>query len=176
MHGKRETSTIRARGLLLSWVVSRIAGCAVVTAVLLSACDSSVPPLATAQPGVMFTFPGDGQRDVPLGSRIVVTFTDNVATSALGPCSGSGASVTGAFCLVGPDGPVNATAEVVGDGRSVQFAAAALAEATTYQLYVRQALAPDARNLPATGPLVTFTKNVSSGSARVSPLTRTSNV
>lgn len=128
-----------------------------VTAVLLSACDSSVPPLATAEPGVVFTFPIDGQRDVPLGSRIVVTFSDDVAPSALGPCSGSGASVSGAFCLVGPDGPVDATAEVVGDGKSVQFAAATLAEGTTYQLYVRQPLAPDARNLPATAPLVAFT-------------------
>ena len=101
----------------------------------------------------MFSFPVDGQRDVPLGSRIVVTFSDPVAKSALGACTAD----SGAFCLVGPDGPVDATAEVVGDGKSVQLAAADLVEGTEYQLYVRSALAPDATNLPVSGPLVKFT-------------------
>lgn len=134
-------------------MVLRLAGCVVAVTALLGACDSSVPPLATAEPGVVFSFPIDGQRDVPLGSRIVVTFSDPVAKSALGACTAD----SGAFCLVGPDGPVDATAEIVGDGKSVQFAAADLAEGTAYQLYVRQALAPDAKNLPASGPFVTFT-------------------
>ncbi len=125
----------------------------VVVAALTGACDSAIPPLATAEPGVVFTFPIDGQRDVPLGSRIVVTFSDPVAKSALGTCT----SDSGAFCLVGPNGPVDATAEIVGDGNSVQFAAAELDEGSEYQLYVRQPIAPDAKNLPATGPLVKFT-------------------
>lgn len=92
----------------------------------------------------MFTFPIDGQRDVPLGSRIVVTFSDEVATSALG-------SIT----LMGPNGPVGAMPEVVGNGKSVQFANPPLEEGGTYQLIVGQALAPTAKNLPS-GPLVTF--------------------
>lgn len=102
---------------------------------------------------MVFAFPNDGQRDVPLGSRIVVTFSDPVEKGALGACSAD----AGAFCLVGPDGPVDATPEIVGDGRSVQFAAANLVEGTEYKLFVRSALAPDAKNLPVTGPLVTFT-------------------
>ncbi len=129
----------------------------VVIAALLGGCDSSVAPLATAEPGVIFTFPIDGQRDVPLGSRIVVTFSDDVTKSALGPCTGSGTSVQGSFCLVGPNGPVDATAEVVGEGKSVEFSGAQLEEGTTYALFVRQPLAPSAKNLPAQDALVSFT-------------------
>ncbi|MBA3459382.1 MAG: Ig-like domain-containing protein [Deltaproteobacteria bacterium] len=126
-------------------MVVRIACRVVIAAALLCGCDSSTPPLATAEPGVVFTFPVDGQRDVPLGSRIVVTFSDEVASSALG-----------SFTLMGPAGPVDAMPEVVGNGKSVQFAAAPLEEGATYQLIVGQALAPTAKNLPS-GPLVTFT-------------------
>ena len=122
-----------------------------------AACDSTTAPLATAQPGVVFTFPVDAQRDVPPGTRIVVTFSDEVTKTALGACTGMGDAVTGAFCLVGPAGPVAATAEVVGDGKSVQFADAALEPGTTYAVYARTALAPTATNLPATGPLFSFT-------------------
>src|SRR4051812_37569256 len=110
------------------------------------ACDSSVAPLATAEPGVVFTFPVDGQRDVPTGARIVVTFSDDVVKSALS-----------SFTLIGPNGPVDATPEVVGDGKSVQFSGVTLDEGATYKLTVGQALAPQAKNLPASGPLVTFT-------------------
>jgi len=120
---------------------------------LLTACGSATPPLQTAESGVVFTFPGDQQIDVPLGTRIVVTFSDRVTEGALGACSES----SGAFCLIGPAGVVDTTPEVAGDGFSVQFAAAALDPGVTYQLFVRQELAPTAANLPASGPLVSFT-------------------
>ena len=102
---------------------------------------------------MVFSFPTDRQLDVPLGTRIVVTFSDRVTESALGPCT----ETTGAFCLVGPAGVVDATPEVVGDGFSVQFASAALEAGTTYQVFVRRELAPEAANLPDGDPLVTFT-------------------
>lgn len=128
---------------------------AVVAAMLAGvACGSdAIPPLQTAEPGIVYTYPVDDQLDVPLGSRIVVTFSEPVTASALGSCSASG----GAFCLVGPDGPVDATAEVTGNGKSVQFASAKLAPGTTYALYVGAALAPFARNLPESGALLEFT-------------------
>src|SRR5512140_916523 len=90
--------------------------------IAVAACSSTTGPLVTAQPGVVYTYPTDGQIDVPLGARVVVTFSDAVEASAVAACSGTGTDVTGAVCLVGPDGPVAATAEVVGDGKSVQFA------------------------------------------------------
>ena len=125
--------------------------------VALAGCSDAVPALATAAPGVVFTYPSDGQLDVPLGARVLVTFSDPVEPGALGPCSGTAASVTGAFCLVGPDGPVAATPEIVGDGKTVQLASGTLAAATTYAVYARSALAPTASNLPAVEPLFRFT-------------------
>jgi hypothetical protein len=123
----------------------------------MAACSSATTPISTAPPGVVYTYPVDGQLDVPLGARVVVTFSDPIEASALGACAGTGADVTGAFCLVGPEGPVNAAAEVVGDGRSVQLAGVAFAPGTTYAVYARPALMATAQNLPATGPLFSFT-------------------
>jgi hypothetical protein len=123
----------------------------------IAACSKDTPPLATAEPGVVYTYPLDGQIDVPLGARVVVTFSDPVTASAITACAGTGTDVTGAFCLVGPGGPVAATPEVAGDGKTVQFASVAFEPGTTYAVYVRTALAPTARNLPETGPLFRFT-------------------
>ena len=68
---------------------------------VLCGCGSDVvAPLATAQSGVVFTYPLDHQVDVPLGTRIVATFSDPV----------SGAS---GLTLMGPNGPVTGTPEVV---------------------------------------------------------------
>lgn len=104
------------------------------------------PPLQTAAPGVVFTYPIDAQLDVPLATRIVVTFSDPVVTSALG-------SIT----LEGPAGPLAAMAEVVNDGKTVQFTGAALEPGTTYGVVIKAPLAPTATNLPTTGPLFSFT-------------------
>lgn len=121
----------------------------------IAACSSAVGPPAPV-PGVVYTFPADGQIDVPLGARIVVTFSDPVNASAIAACSGTAAQPVGALCLVGPDGPIAANATVTGDGRIVQLTAA-LAEGTTYAIYARPELAPSAQNLPASDPLVRFT-------------------
>jgi hypothetical protein len=127
-------------------------------AIACASCGSDpTPPLATALPGVLFTFPANGQLDVPLGSRIVVSFSEQIDGTALGPCSGAGDAVSGAFCLVGPDGAVDAIAQATPDGTGAQFVNAELAPGTTYSVYVRRELDPVAENLPATGPLVTFT-------------------
>jgi len=127
-------------------IVSALAGCA----------DSASPLATTLEPGVVYTYPVDAQIDVPLGAPVLVTFSDPVEKAALGACTGTSADVSGAFCLVGPDGPVDALPEIVGDGTTVQFSVS-LAPATTYAVYARSALAPTATNLPATGPLVRFT-------------------
>jgi hypothetical protein len=118
----------------------------------LAACGSGVPPLVTAEPGVIFTYPGDQQLDIPTGARIVVTFSEPVEAGALGPCT----ATTGAFCVVGPAGPVDAMAQVTGDGRSVELAGP-LEPGTTYDVIARPELMPRATNLPASGPLFRFT-------------------
>ncbi|HEX8110042.1 MAG TPA: Ig-like domain-containing protein, partial [Kofleriaceae bacterium] len=121
----------------------------------IAACSSAAGPPPPPS-GVVYTFPADGQLDVPLGTHIVVTFSDPVIASAIAACSGTAAQPVGALCLVGPDGPVAASAMVIGGGRIVQLTAA-LAEGTTYAVYASRALAPAAGNLPASGPLVRFT-------------------
>lgn len=121
-----------------------------------AACSSSPAPLKTAEPGVVYTYPVDAQLDVPLGARVVVTFSDPVAPGAIGACTGTAAAPDGAICLVGPDGPVAATATLVGD-RTVEFAGVGFAPGTKYAVHARQALVPAARNLPASGPLFSFT-------------------
>jgi len=63
----------------------------------------------------------------------------------------------GAFCVVGPDGPIAGTAQVIGDGSTVQLTGAGFTAGTSYEVYVRSALAPSASNLPASGPLMRFT-------------------
>ena len=77
-----------------------------------AACGADDGPLQTARRGIVFTFPIDGQLDVPTGARIVVTLSEQVSAGALGTCDASGA---GGFCLVGPAGPVPVTPAVVGD-------------------------------------------------------------
>jgi hypothetical protein len=121
---------------------------------VLAACGGTTPPLQTADPGVVFAYPADRQIDVPLGTRIVVTFSERVTESAFGACSES----SGAFCLVGPSGVVDAQPVVVGDGFSVEFPATTPLEGgTEYRLFVRNELVPAAKNLSQTDPLVTFT-------------------
>src|SRR4051812_8044351 len=122
---------------------------------VIAACSSAAGPPAPP-PGVIYTFPADGQLDVPLGTRIVVTFSEPVTASAIAPCSGTAAQPIGALCLVGPDGPITANAAVVGDGRIVQLTAA-LAQGTTYAVYARPELVATPGNLPASGPVVRFT-------------------
>ena len=92
----------------------------------------------------MFTYPVNGQLDVPTGARIVVTFSDAVEAGGLG-----------SFQIMGPGGAVAAQPEIVGDGKSVAVTAA-LDEGTQYSVVVGSALAPDAENLPS-GPLFSFT-------------------
>jgi hypothetical protein len=116
-------------------------------------CSGPVAPLQTAEPGVLFTYPANGQLDVPTGARIVVSFSDPVDKGAVGSCT----ATSGGFCVVGPDGPVDVTPVVSEDGKTVSMPASELAEGTTYQVIVRSELAPEARNLPGSGPLVTFT-------------------
>jgi hypothetical protein len=124
----------------------------VLVAAVCAACSDPVAPLATAQPGVVFTYPIDKQLDVPTGARVLVTFSEPVDAGALGPCT----ETSGAVCLVGPSGVVDAIPVVVGD-RTVELTNLALEAGSDYQLFVRQQIDPVATNLPTSGPLAIFT-------------------
>jgi hypothetical protein len=110
-------------------------------------CSDPVQPLETAAPGVVFTYPIDGQVDVPLGSRIAITFSHPVAADRAGS----------AVSLVGPAGPVMASVTVSESGKTVLVTSDALEAGTTYGVQVQNSLAPAAGNIPGTGPLFSFT-------------------
>jgi hypothetical protein len=120
-----------------------IAGAALVVC---ATCGDPIEPLATAEHGVIFTYPVDGQLDVPVGARVVVSFSDRVADNALD-----------ALTIVGPEGAVDATPVVSSDGHTVSFEAPPLAPGETYAVNVGSAVSPSAKNLPASGPLFSFT-------------------
>jgi len=94
----------------------------------------------------VFAYPVDGQVDVPVGTNVVVSFSETIDASALSQCQ-----------LVGPSGAVMASAAATPDNTGVIFAAPALAAGTTYQVQIPQAIDPVAQNLPASGPLLSFT-------------------
>lgn len=119
----------------------------VILLAILAGCSDALKPLETASPGVVFTYPIDGQVDVPLGSRIVVTFSDPVAEDA----------VQSGVSLVGPDGPIEASVEVSENRKTLSITSAALAAGTTYGVHVQNSVAPKAANIPASGPLFSFT-------------------
>src|SRR5689334_6904502 len=96
----------------------RVSATALAAMTAVVGCGDNGKPLETARPGVVFTFPIDGQLDVPTGARLVVSFSEPVSESALGPCDESGA---GGLCLLGPAGPVDAKPAVVGDGMTVEI-------------------------------------------------------
>ncbi len=72
--------------------------------------------------GVVYTYPVDGQRDVPLGAHLIASFTD-VVTSEGSACS-----------VVGPAGPVEITTTTTGGGRTLVLSSSAFQPGTEYAL------------------------------------------
>lgn len=114
------------------------------------------PP--TLADGVIFTYPINGQSDVPLGTRFYVTFSKNVSTSAVtATCSSSGGNLqSGNFCLLDADGNVVPIAAQV-KGKVVQFESTALRQGQRYRLFVRDGVIGGGNsNLPGDA-LLSFT-------------------
>jgi hypothetical protein len=141
--------------------MTRLAAGASLAASALAACSEGSPADPSAPgPGVLFTYPRDGQEDVPLGARILVAFTDPVDAAALaaGCAAGAGGRVTGAFCVVGPDGPLEARATATGEaGDVLQLQTGELRPGASYEVYVGpSATTGEITNLPDGGPLFAF--------------------
>jgi hypothetical protein len=128
---------------------------ALVVTSAIGACSSSSSTDTSAKPGVVFTYPVDGQVDVPTGANVLVTLSDPVDPTAL-MCKSSGSTATGGFCLIGPNGPVSAMPSVSSDNLTVAYSGLTMDEGASYAIYVGADLAPTAQNLPS-GPLAAFT-------------------
>lgn len=109
-------------------------------------------------PGVIFSYPFDGQKDVPTGARIIVSFSDPVDQAVLDQsCGGIG---SGGFCVVGPGGAIAGSASIAGaEGKVIHFESDELVPGETYGVHVSPSiLAGDepANNLPPAGALFSF--------------------
>jgi hypothetical protein len=141
---------------------SALSGALFVAVLWASACDSKPPfggytgnSLTPPGPGVIFSYPRDGQYDVPVGTRLVLTFSDALPELTLTECAKSGEQVTGAFCVEGPDGFVKGAPTA--SGPTLAFApAGGFAPGATYRVYARPALLNGSTNLPEQAPLLTF--------------------
>ena len=113
----------------------------------LLACSSSADPVpSTAEPGLVFHYPAADQIDVPLGARVVASFSDPIDEGA----------VSGGLQIVGPEGPVTTTAQASEDGATIFIEGAELEPGTTYEVVLSAALAPEGSNVSA-GSLFSFT-------------------
>ncbi len=118
------------------------------------------PPELSADPGVIFSYPHDDQRDVPGGARLVLSFTDPVDVAALvGGCTLDGGRVRGGLCVRGPDGLVPAETLVMGPRDNViHFESPGWTPGATYEVFASPSLLWDrASNLPESEPLLRFT-------------------
>ena len=106
--------------------------------------------MRTAEPGVVFTYPANRQLDVPLGTRIVVTFSDPVTERPRCVYRHERRVLSRRSERAGRRDARRSR----GDGKACRFEDAQLEAGTTYQVFVRSELAPTATNLPASGPLV----------------------
>jgi hypothetical protein len=140
----------------------------------LIACSSNAPytPPPPPGPGVIFTSPRDAQFDIPVGSRLVLTFTDAVQGSPQSACTaGANGAVNGSFCVVGPEGIVPTSVTISGNNQNILLAQpSSLNPGTRYSVYARPALLGGVTsNLPATGPLFTFQTRQQSTVAGAAP-------
>lgn len=107
----------------------------------------SPPP--PSGPGITFSWPRNGQLDVPTRAPLVFKFSDAVdAAAARAGCP--------AFCVEGTEGAVTGEVSLVGTNTILFRVAGAWAEGATYTVKVGSALMPTATNFPS-APLVRFT-------------------
>ncbi len=125
-----------------------------------SGCSSPekvAPPFQAPGPGLIYSFPADGQLDVPLHSRITLSFSEAVEESELArPCTAPSA---GALCVLRGSSPVAGSWSLVGSGsQSAEFIAdQAFEPGADYEVFVPSTmLKAGVGNLPASGPAVRF--------------------
>jgi Bacterial Ig-like domain len=129
--------------------------------------SSSGSKSGEAAPGLTFSYPLDGQVDVPVQARLIFQFAAPVEAAALGePCALDGDSVLGGLCVIGAEGVVPVATEILGeDGTIVSVSSTELMPGASYRVFVRPGLQPAASNLLADQPMLTFrTRHVDSRS------------
>ena len=111
---------------------------------MLAGCLAEAPPDEAVATGVVLSYPLDGQRDVPLGARLLVSFAAPIAAEA-----------AGGVRVVGPRGHVDVEVAIEGGGKTLAITPRALEPATTYALYA--AAAAGGSDSDTSAPLVRWT-------------------
>lgn len=104
-----------------------------------------VPPTTD---GLTFTFPVDGMVDVPTPSKAMLVFSSQVnETAVMANCTGTADAPIGAFCVTGPDGPVDTGSytNIINNGRTIEFSMDGLTPGTTYQVWLRREASPQGK-------------------------------
>jgi hypothetical protein len=103
----------------------------------------------------VFGWPIDGQWDVPVGARVILSFSRALPAPVDTACARTAGGVAGAFCVEGPSGFVPGALTV--EGATLVFVPAnGLAAGASYRVWARPALLPGATNLRTDTPLLTF--------------------
>jgi hypothetical protein len=111
---------------------------------------------------VVFTFPENGQVDVPVGARLIVTLSGAVQGTPSNVCTASsdGGLIAGDVCLIGPNGPQATTLSISGSLQNILVLqpVSNLLPGGSYSVFVNPGvLGGSATNLPSSGPLFSFT-------------------
>lgn len=130
-------------------------------------CLADTEPGEPIAAGVVFTYPIDAQRDVPLGTRMLVSYSGPVAAD-----DGGGAR------LVGPAGDVDIDVSVERDGKTLAITSSELARGTAYELHAGGATVhfTTRNDRPRRGPpqLVAFNGSDPATPGRLRPVLDTS--
>ena len=128
---------------------------------LLQACEEDPEVFVPPEPGnaLIYAYPSDGMVDLPLGSKLLLTFSNRIdEAAAKSGCQADGDSFSGALCLADDEGNLVdlSSATVSNRDRTLTFSMENLQAGKEYSLWVSPEIAPGVVNLKQEGPLVTF--------------------
>lgn len=129
---------------------------------LLNACEEDPDVFVPPEPGaaLIYTYPTDGMVDIPLGTRMILTFSTAIDEAALQqPCEADGDDFVGPICLADSSGnlvPVGDIAEVSNRRKTLSLSMESLREGEQYRLWLSPDIAPGVVNLNHEGPLMRF--------------------
>ena len=126
-----------------------------------------------AVPGLIFSYPLDGQSSVPANGRFYLTFSSAIDSDRLGTdCEFNNGIPDGSFCLIDSSDNLISAADIdlVQTEGYLRFSASSLAPGETYRLFVRDSLLDASNtNLPESEPVLSFRTTQTLAQAGSSP-------
>ena len=142
-------------------IFSRIAGFFLLLP-FIAACEEEADVFVPPDPGdaLIYAYPADGMVDLPLGSKLLLTFSGAIdEAAAKAECQPDGDNFVGALCLADSKGNLVDldSAEVSNRKRTFTFSMEGLQAGEEYRLWVSPDIASGVVNLGnQDGPLITF--------------------